>query len=50
MITRSSWHICLWVPMGATAVQRRESEGREVEGGAVQLQLSRDGVIFKQYL
>lgn len=46
MITRSSWHICLWVPMGATAVQRQESEGKEVEGGAVQLQLSRDGVIL----
>lgn len=44
MITRSSWHICLWVLMGATAVQRGESEGKG--GGGVQLQLSRDGVIL----
>lgn len=32
--------------MGATAVQRGESEAKEVEGGGVQLQLSRDGVIL----
>lgn len=30
MITRSSWHICLWVLMGATAVQRGENEGKGV--------------------
>lgn len=44
MITRSPWHICLWVLMGATAVQRGESKGKG--GRGVQLQLSRDGVIL----
>lgn len=34
MITRSSWHICLWVLLGATAVQRGESE-RKGMGGLV---------------
>lgn len=32
--------------MGATAVKRGESEAKELEGGGVQLQLSRDGVIL----
>lgn len=44
MITRSSWHICCWILMGATAVQR--GKGGWGGAGGVQLQLSRDGVIL----
>lgn len=33
MITRSSWHICLSVLMGATAVQRGESKGKGLGDG-----------------
>lgn len=32
MITGSSWHISLWVLMGAAAVQRGESERKGVGG------------------